>query len=202
MLDFLLAPCCVPFTAALALMAVIGAVEAAGLGGAHGIDIDAGADARPLGWLGAGRVPMLVLIVLGLFAFGAGGLVLQRLADAIGGPLPLVIAVPAAAIAALPLTAMLSRAAAAVLPRDETSAVHLDELVGRAATLVVGRAAPGSPARARVLDRFGMAHFIMVEPDNDGQSFAEGEEVLIVRRDAGGFRAIATGRHLLPKALT
>jgi len=39
----------------------------------------------------------------------------------------------------------------------------------------------------------------MVEPDNDGQSFVEGERVLIVRREGDIFRAISRGDHHLPR---
>ena len=39
----------------------------------------------------------------------------------------------------------------------------------------------------------------MVEPDNAGQVFEEGERVLLVRREGDVFRAIAVGDHHLPR---
>ena len=67
-----------------------------------------------------------------------------------------------------------------------------------AARIVTGRAEQGSPARARVEDRHGQAHYVMVEPNNPAESFAEGEAILIVRREGNIFRAISRGDHRLP----
>jgi hypothetical protein len=39
----------------------------------------------------------------------------------------------------------------------------------------------------------------MVEPDNPGQVFEEGEQVLLVRRDDNCFRAISRGDSHLPR---
>jgi len=50
-----------------------------------------------------------------------------------------------------------------------------------------------------VEDHHGQAHYVMVEPDNDGQSLAEGEAILLVRRDGPLFRAISHGDHYLPR---
>ena len=72
-------------------------------------------------------------------------------------------------------------------------------LVGSPARIVTGRASAGSPARARVEDHHGQAHYVMVEPDNEGQSLTEGETILLVRRDGPLFRAISHGDHYLPR---
>lgn len=39
----------------------------------------------------------------------------------------------------------------------------------------------------------------MVEPDNPGQIFEEGEQVLLVRRENDVFRAVSRGDHKLPQ---
>ena len=70
------------------------------------------------------------------------------------------------------------------------TAFEIDDLVGRAGTITVGRAALGSPARTRVLDPHGQAHHVLVEPNDPSQTFAEGDTVLLVRREGAGFRAI------------
>jgi hypothetical protein len=190
---FLGQPDTVVFTAALVLMLLIGAAEAVGLGAA-GVEIDADLDGGPLAWLGVGQVPLLVLLVLFLLAFGVGGLAVQQAAVAVtGGTLRAWVAAPVVGVAALPVTGLLARLLAPVLPRDETSAIELDELVGRQATLLVGRAEAGSPARARVTDRYGQAHFVMVEPNAATERFGEGDTVLLVRREGHGFRAIGRG---------
>lgn len=193
MLAFLIAPENVAFSAALLLMLLIGAVEAVGLG-ASAADLDApnGPGGDLLGWLGVGRLPLLMLLVVALAAFGLAGLALQQTALALtGGLLPALAAAGVALTAALPLTGVLARGLARVLPRDETTAVGLDSLIGRRARIVVGTASAGSPARARVHDAFGQPHYVLVEPNEAEQRFAEGLDVLLVRREGGSFRAIS-----------
>lgn len=200
MIAFLLAPENIVFVSALILMLLIGVLQAAGLGGHGGID-HGHVDAPDwLDWMGFGRVPLLVVLVLLLASFGLIGLIGQQLAnDLAGGLLPWWIAVPGAAAAALPATGLAARVLAPVLPQDHTTAIDVEDLVGRAAVIVTGRAAPGSPARARVEDWHGQAHYVMLEPDNSGQAFEEGERVLLVRREGDTFRAIARGDHHLPR---
>lgn len=198
MLEFLGASQNVLFSAAIVLMLLIGLIQAIGFAPVDS-GIDADFDSDLLGWLGVGRVPLLILLVLFLASFGLIGLVGQQLShDLLGGVQPVWIAAPAAAILALPATGLVARAIGGLVPQDHTTAIPIEDLIGRAATVQVGRATPGSPARARVMDRFGQAHHVMVEPDNPGQAFAEGETVLLVRRAGDTFRAIARGDHFLP----
>jgi len=192
---FLSAPENVVFVSALVLMLMLGIVQAVGVVG------DADFDAPDwLGWLGFGRVPLLVVIVLLLASFGLIGLIGQQLArDLSGALLPAWIAMLGAGALALPVTALGARLLAPILPQDHTTAIDVEDLVGSAATILTGRATTGSPARARVDDWHGQAHYLMVEPDNAGQVFEEGERVLLVRREGDVFRAIAYGDHHLPK---
>ena len=196
MLDFLGASQNVLFSAAIVLMLLIGVVQLIGLGDFH---VDADADGDLLAWLGVGRLPLLMLLVVFLASFGVIGLIGQQLSnDLLGSLQPLWIAAPAAAVLALPVTGVGARILARILPSDFTTAIPIEYLLGRAATIVVGRATPGSPARARVRDHHGQDHYLMVEPDNAGQVFEEGETVLLVRREGDGFRAITRGDHRLP----
>lgn len=196
MLEFLGAGENLAFAVALALMLLIGAVEAVGLSaGMIGHEIDLDGDGDWLGWLGIGRIPLLMLLCVLLACFGLIGLIGQQVAlNLTGALLPGWIAAPAAGVAALPATGILARGLGRILPRDETTAIDPGELVGLGATIVVGRASPGSPAKARVRDHHGQTHYVMAEPDNHGQVFGEGEEILLVRREGNVFRAIATGR--------
>jgi hypothetical protein len=194
---FLIDAANLPFAVALVLMLLIGAVEAAGLGGAA-VDLDHGGEG--LAWLGLGRVPLLVVLVVFLALFGVIGLAIQQVAAALAGdPLSPWLAAPAAAFAALPLTGVASRGLARILPRDETTAVPLETLIGRVGTITLGEAREGSPARARVEDQHGQAHYVMVEPDNAGQIFREGETVLLVHHNRDLFRGIAYDNPLLPR---
>ncbi|KQM31335.1 YqiJ family protein [Sphingomonas sp. Leaf10] len=188
MMELLIAPEAVVFTAAWVLMLAIGVIEALGLGGG---DFDLDLDSGLFDWLGVGRVPLLVLLIAFLAAFGSVGLAGQQTAlEWTGALLSPWIAIPAALVVALPLTAGLSRILAKVIPQDETTAFEIDDLVGRAGIITVGRAASGSPARTRVVDPHGQAHHVLVEPNDPADSFVEGDTVLLVRREGHGFRAI------------
>jgi hypothetical protein len=191
LLAFLSMPENLVFAGALALMLLIGLIEAIGLG-IGGTDFDFGLDHDGLlSWLGVGRVPLLALLVAFLASFGLIGLAGQQIAYSFTGwVFPPLIGVPAAAVAALPVTSLLSRFLARVMPQDETTAIDVERLVGLAGTIVVGRATPGFPARTRVQDQHGQAHYVMAEPDNADQILSEGDQVLLVRREAGVFRAI------------
>jgi len=201
-LAFLLAEGNFAFVVAVVLMLLIGLVQAVGFGVDMDSDLHVEGDLHFdfLSWLGVGRLPLLMLIVIFLAIFGIGGLALQQLLrDLAGGPLPTLAAVPAVGIAALPVTGVAARLLAPILPRDFTTAVPLDVLVGSGAQIVTGRASSGSPARARAEDHHGQVHYIMVEPDNAGQVFEEGERVLLVRREGECFRAISRGDFHLPR---
>ena len=196
MLEFLGAGENLVFVVALGIMLVIGLVEAVGLGaGALGHDFHLDVHADWLGWLGLGRLPLLMLLVVLLACFGVIGLVGQQLAkDVMGALLPAWIAAPAAALVALPATGIAARGLARILPRDETTAIDIEDLVGLRAEIIVGRATRGSPAKARVRDAHGQTHYVMAEPDDPAAAFAEGDEILLVRREAHLFRAISSDR--------
>ncbi|HEX8572775.1 MAG TPA: YqiJ family protein [Allosphingosinicella sp.] len=188
MLEFIAAPANLPFSVALLLMLMIGAVEALGLG-ASAVHLDADMDVDGgdlLAWLGVGRVPLLMLIVVFLALFGLAGLAIQQFA----GPLDLWIATPAAVAAALPLTGLGARGLARIMPQDETTAVSLDSLVGKRGTITIGTARRGSPAQARVKDDHGQVHYVMIEPYDDDHSLGEGETVRLAHRQGNIFIAI------------
>lgn len=199
MLSFLLSADNVPFLAALALMLMIGAAEALGLGaglavgeGLEGLDGDVNVETPSLlSWINVGRLPLLMLIVVFLFAFGMTGLIGQRIVAAlIGQPGPWFLAAPLAFMAALPVTRVFGRGVARIMPRDETTAVSRDSLVGRVAVIVTGEARSGSPAQARVRDQHGQVHYVMVEPDTAADIFAQGSDVLLVRYAGAKYFAI------------
>ena len=198
MAAFLFATENIIFVSAIVLMLLIGAVQAIGIAG--DFDLDIHGDADLLGWLGLGRLPLLMLLAIFLALFGMIGLIGQHLLlDFAGAMLSPLIAAPAAFLASLPLTGFAARWLAPLLPRDQSSAVPLDALTGSFARIVTGVARSGSPARARVEDVYGQAHYVMVEPDNAGQTLEEGETILLVRREDHVFRAISHGDHYLPR---
>ncbi|TAK08686.1 MAG: DUF1449 family protein, partial [Rhizorhabdus sp.] len=71
MLSFLGAGENLAFVVALAIMMLIGLVEAIGLGSsALGHDIDVDGEGDWLSWLGVGQLPLLMLLVVFLASFG------------------------------------------------------------------------------------------------------------------------------------
>ena len=192
MLSIVLAPENFIFSSALFLMLLIGIVEACGLGAIGG---SAGAlenDYSLLSWLSVGRLPFSIVLILFLAAFGLSGFAIQHIATSwAGGSLSTLPAAAATAPFALLATRLLGGAVARVLPTDETSAVSLDSLVGRRGSILVGVASQRSPTRARVRDAYGQSHYVLVEPHVPEAKLHEGDEILLIGRDAGSFLAIA-----------
>ena len=203
-----------PFAAALVLMALLAIVQMIGLGDLLSadtdIDFDADVDSESaigtgaidglLTLLGIGRVPLTIWLALFLLIFSIVGVSLQSFAQALtGAPFDRWLAAAIAAIGTLPITGLLARPLGAIMPQDETSAVSLASLVGRRAVITDGTAREGSPARARVKDVHGQAHYVMVEPHDAGAELQAGDTVLLVRRDDNQFYATALAdRRLSP----
>lgn len=195
----ILAPHNLPFACSLGAMLLLSLLQFAGLGDfGPDIDINTDVDGGISGasglmdgittLLGMGRVPFLIWLIVFLFIFAAIGIGIQALAESLtGAPLYAWVAAALSFGASLPVTATLVWPLARVLPQDETSAVSIDSLVGRRAAITTGRAAAGYPARAKVLDRYGHTHFVMVEPHEQSSEIHEGEQVLLVRREGQTF---------------
>ena len=190
-----------PFAIALGAMLLLGLLQLIGLGdfdGGGDVDLDAdGAIADPtnagLGGaittlLGLGKVPFFAWLMVLLASFGMIGLGVQAFAaDLTGSPLYPWLAAFIAGGAAVPATSVIVRPLGRIMPQDETTAVGLDSLLGKRGQITDGRAAKGSPARAKVRDRFGHAHYVMVEPHEDGSVIPAGDQVLLVRREGQVF---------------
>ena len=151
----------------------------------------AGPLSQILGWLCVGRVPVLVLLIVMLTSFGLLGFFIQGLARAIIGiPLPQIVAVLPAVAGALVTTRTCGLALAKIMPKEQTEAVSQSHFIGRVATITGGVASRGLAAEAKVIDQFGKAHYIRVEPDNDSERLASGTSVIVVSRKGGIYHAI------------
>ncbi len=91
----------------------------------------------------------------------------------------------------LPLVRMLTGVIARIMPKDETEAVSEKSFIGRVAVITLGKAAKGKPAQAKLKDKFGTTHYIMVAPDLEDETFRQGDPVLIVRQAGAGYTGIA-----------
>lgn len=199
MLEFLFCGDNVPFIAALVLMILIGVAELLGLGsgmalgeGLDGLDGDINVETPSLlSWINVGRLPLLMLIVVFLFAFGMTGLIGQRIVAAIlSVPAPWFLAAPAALFVALPVTRVFGQGVSKIMPKDETTAVSRESLIGRVAVIVTGTSSHDNPAQGRVRDEHGQAHYVMIAPDNKADRFEQGVSVLLVRQAGATYFAI------------
>ncbi len=212
MISFLLAGDNLPFTIAIVLMVAIGALEliftlfGPGLSslleaGLPDLSPDANLDAtgfeevtplsKVLGWLRVGQVPLLILFVVFLTAFGVIGLAGQYIARMFMGFL---IPAPLAAVGAF--AAAFPACASSVESWEKSSRVTKPRRSRRRPSWAASRHSPrasaraGRPAEARLQDQFRQAHYILVEPDNETDVFEPGAAVLIVRRQGSHFIAI------------
>jgi len=193
MLAQLLTPDYAVFSGALVLMIGIGLIEALGLGLGHldlGTDMDTDLDASSihapgvLDWLGLrSGLPVLIWLTSLLGCFTIAGVAVQQIAAVLfGSPLHWGIA----SIAALGLGGVANGAVSSgltrILPAYESTVIDTDDLIMRRGTVLDGVARRGHPARAKVIDRHGQAHYVMVEPHLDSDSIGHGETALLVRR--------------------
>lgn len=192
-----------PFWLALMVVAGLGVVElvsvllgasASGILddglGHHGPDgHEAGLLGGWMSWLNAGGVPILVLAVVLLSTFAAFGFAIQALATGLAGPLPVVVAVPAALAAGIPSTRWLSRGIARIIPRDETAAVSQVDFIGLVGTVTIGPLDQGNPGSVRVKDRHDNIHVLRANAA-PGHVIETGATVVIADGSDGLFQAI------------
>ena len=146
---------------------------------------------RLLGWLRVGQVPILMLLVIFLTAFRLLGLGIQSVTHGIiGAYAPGWMASIPAVVFAMPVVRVLGGLLEKFMPKDETEAVSEDSFVGRIALITLGKAEKGSPAQARLKDRFGQSHYVMVEPETENDAFEQGEQVLLIKKMNSVFLAI------------
>lgn len=190
-----------PFGIAFALIVLVALVEGLGmlvaLSPSNLLDnllpevADHGGLDRVLGWLHLGKVPALVLLVLFLLGYAVFGYSLQMVVHGLfGSYLPGWLAGVAAVPSGMATVRGPGALVAHIIPRDESSAVSELALVGRGGVVSAGTARRGLAAQARVRDAHGRTHYLMVEPDMDGDILEEGTQVLIVRKAGAFYRCI------------
>jgi Protein of unknown function (DUF1449) len=205
--DILLAPDVRPFAVAAAIMVALGGIELlatlVGFSLSHiGKDIGVETDSNSgLGglflWINAGRLPLLILIILALGVFSIAGFLLQGLAHGVGISIPVAIAALAAAALSLPAIRVTSRGIARVIPRDETYAVDETDFIGHVAEVSVGPLDQGLPGRVRLKDVFGNWHSLVARASPESTPLPVGASVLLVDRDAKSFIAISAPADLI-----
>ena len=206
--DLLLAPDVRPFTVAAAIMMTLGGIELLttlvgfsisellGKDLAVEADSDSGLGGMFL-WINAGRLPLLILIILALGVFSIAGFFLQGLAHGVGLSVPVSIAALAAAACSIPAIRVTSRGIARIIPRDETYVVNEADFIGHVAEVSIGPLDQGLPGRVRLKDVFGNWHTVAARASSDSESLPVGASVLLVDRDAKIFIAISAPADLI-----
>jgi hypothetical protein len=205
--DILLAPDVRPFAVAAAIMLALGGIELlatlVGFSLSHiGKDIGVETDSDSgLGglflWINAGRLPLLILIILALGVFSIAGFFLQGVAHGVGISVPAWIAALAAVAGSIPVIRVTSRSIARIIPRDETYAVDDADFIGHVAEVSVGPLDEGLPGRVRLKDVFGNWHSLVARASPESTPLPVGASVLLVDRDAKSFIAISAPADLI-----
>ncbi len=216
MTEFLLSPGNSPFTICLAIMLLLTVLEIVsaclGVGLSDmvdsvlpemDVDIDADFDApdadaagsglvKLLAWFRIGEVPVVILFIVFLTGFGLSGLIIQFTAMQILGQLiPTMAAAGGALFCAIPTVRVCGGFLGKHLPKDETYVVSEKTFIGKVADITMGTAKAGKPAQAKLKDQHGQTHYILVVPDDEAESFNQGERVIIVRQEGSLFKVIA-----------
>lgn len=208
MIEFMLSPDVALFTFSIGILIGLMTLElvASLLGGSvlsldtdTDLDLEADVDADAeldgaggvLGWLGLGRMPVMIWIAAVLTGLGISGLMVQAAAfTVIGTTLPVGWVGPVAVAAGLWFARSFGAVFAAVLPKTETTATSERFLGGRQGVVTQGTARRGSPAEVRVRDRHGNTHYLRAEPFEDDDALSQGTDVYVVRTKTGAFRLI------------
>lgn len=211
MISFLADPKNVPFLVAYGFLIVFGLLLTIGGMLDHGHDHDAGVDAdghphihgdidgdgdidfldSALGWLGIGKAPISMLLLIFCWAFGSAGFIVQWIAFKATGSLQSPgLASAIAIVPAIVLHCLLAVVVAKFTNRDDSTAVHSDSFIGKTATIVIGQTTRGKPTQAKLKDQHGQTHYLMVEPHREEDSLQAGEEVVVVARNGSLFEVM------------
>ena len=177
----------IPFSTALVLMLLIGALSMVGidLDGEIaleiGADVDADAGSLELPDARSRGVPLMITLTAFLLIYGITGLGVQQWIESVQGEAlnpffaGFLMVIPPFLLL-MPTVEVLSR----VLPQDETYAVHLTSMVGRTGTIDVGTATSTSPTPATFRDYHGTPHTMMVATAFEHETASTGDEVRIM----------------------
>ena len=142
-------------------------------------------------WIGMKDVPFLIWLVSFLTMFGLFGLILQSASMGIfGAPLPISLACTMAFVPALGVTRVIANWVSLIMPKTETTAMRARHLGGCHGTVTQGTASRGKPAEIKIKDRHGNIHYIRAEPLRDEETFAQGSDVILVRKRGDRFYVI------------
>lgn len=227
MIQFFLSEGNIPFVVALVVMVVFTVIEVISASMGVGlsemvdsllpefdadidIDVDAEIEAGSVGdpgnslvkllaWFRVGEVPVIMLFIIFLTGFGLSGIIIQFITvSTIGIYVPTLIASIIAVLAALPTVRYCGGMLGKYMPKDETYVVSEESFIGMVASITLGTAEAGKAAQAKLRDKHGQTHYVLVEPDNPHESFEQGEQAIIVSRNGSIYKVItASGSRMV-----
>lgn len=204
MLDQLFAPANLPFSVALGVVVALALLEVltlvlgfalssvidSALDLDHGIDIHADFDhdgvpdapvvMQALDWFNVGAVPLMILLIIGAAGFGMTGLTIQSISGNAFNPW--IVCIPAF-LGGLAAVKLCGGVAKKFVFREFTEAVSNDSMLGSQATITIGGTQKGHPTQAKLKDKFGQTHYVLVEPLRDLDTFELGATVILVQRE-------------------
>jgi hypothetical protein len=195
MFDELLSPAFLPFAAAAATVVVIAVIEVVAmlLGLAISdaldnllpdIDLDHGDAGGMLAWLGFGKVPFLVALIVILGSFAIFGIALQHSINSLfGTPLWPPLAVIICGVLTLPTASWLSGTIGRLIPASESDGIHRDSLVGCQGEVVQGEASEARNAEAKILGPKGLNHWVRVRAER-GETLPQGTSIRLISRES------------------
>ena len=206
--DILLAPDVRPFAISAAIMVTLGGIELLTMIVGFSISELIGKDFAleteshsAIGvlflWINAGRLPLLILMILALGVFAISGFLLQAVAHSVGTAVPVALAAIAAIAVSLPAIRVTSRSIARIIPRDETYVVDEADFVGHVGEVSIGPLDQGLPGKVRLKDVFGNWHSVAARASPESTPLPVGASVLLVDRDARSFIAISAPADLI-----
>lgn len=168
---------------------VIGLSIASAFDDLFSFDVDAtlpsGGLSGVLGWLYLSRLPILVWLILFLTSFGIAGLSINFIIL-----LPTLLSFPIALVIAIFSCRIIGGKIAAIMPTNESSAISSHSFTGKIATITVGKASKGNAAEAVLHDDFHQKHYLMVEPELQGDEFVQGTKVVLIEKLSRSWLAI------------
>jgi hypothetical protein len=136
-----------------------------------------------LSYLGLGRCPLSIVLMLLGVTWGFIGLVCNGIFDSLV-IIPAILYFWASAFVALllavPFTSWVSKIVANIMPRKGTTAISLDSLIGKSGETSVTTDAAGG--RAKVLDEHGTLHNIYCKTTQEETPIPPNTEVLVLSR--------------------
>lgn len=192
MYDFITSSINSYFTIAISIVIVISVIEVAGqfvglsIGQLLDSSIDLDSDTQSVGslfgWLGIGKLPTLIWLILFLSLFSIAGYTINGVTYELSASfLNERVTQIGAFVFAIFSSKALAGPLARFIPQEETSAISQESFSGRLAQITIGTARRGMPAEAVFTDEHNQKHYVMVEPIEDEQ-FSKGTNVVLVEK--------------------